>query len=284
MPSDPRPFGTNYIPNTSKRMPVVFVLDASGSMLFPSGEQTRMDVLNKVVERFLQHVAKNVVTRAATEVAFVVFTDEILLTTNFLNIRSIKAEEFHAVNSSYRHHVKISKCTVGDNEFRTPHFSVADYDDGTKIGAAVLEGLRLLENRRKSMASHGYYVPFLILITDGHPDSKRGIQFEDEDQEKAIQRIKESCEECNQKDMIVPFIIGVGSDDIGTETLAAYSGGFIDGFFHVRDEISDAACEIICDLICKSLTKSFTPQSYMIKKMMQDSRKKLDEARAQLTL
>lgn len=293
MPSDRRPNDqrTNtYDPteqNTARTMPVVFLLDATGSMLHTvENGRTRMDVLNHVVEQFLCYIVKDVRARNATEVAFVVFTNEILLKTEFFRIHALDKKAFETNHREYRGCVKVHEMHVKDksnftHSIQIPRFAVSKHDNGTKIGAAVLLGLEMLTERRRQNAGFGSYVPFLILMTDGHPDGAYGDGYQDERQEEAMDALHSACTNFHLDQMVVPFIIGVGGDDINTQTLRGYSSGFDGGYLHIYDEISDAATQIICDLICKSLTKSFTPQKIMLQKDIQKAQEQIHKTRDQ---
>jgi hypothetical protein len=153
-----------------------------------------------------------------------------------------------------------------------PTFQVADEDNGTKIGAAVLKGMEMLEKRARIRrnSNSGCYPPFLVLVTDGHPQSKNGAQYEDELQKKAVAAVKSHCStDGDPSNLIIPFVIGVGGDDIGQETLIQYSGDMVDGFFHVPDIIGTELMQVVAELICTSIRQSMSVGTLSLKRKVQ---------------
>lgn len=276
--------------NTSRRAPMVFVLDATGSMLFSHQGKTRMDLLNMVVEYFIENLILDAKVRGALEVAFVVFNDEILLTTDFMSLEEIEAGKFTTSHERYQGCVTIQKRTVTDPRcgaayrVQIPKFQVSKKDNGTKIGAAVLKGMEMLEQRAKIRrnSNSGCYPPFLVLITDGHPQSKDGARYQDELQKKAVAAVRSHCStNGDPANLIIPFVIGVG-DDIGKETLTQYSGEMVDGFFHVPDIIGTELMRIVAELICTSISKSMSLATLSLKKKVQKEHDRYEKIRQRL--
>ena len=268
--------------NTARRSPMVFVLDATGSMLFRYNDKgkSRVDLMNQVLRHFIENLIVETKVRAALEVAFVVFTDEIVLTTDFMSLDEIESKRFHTNNKHYQGCVTVVDKVVVDSKTNKkynahiPVFTVSKKDNGTKIGAAVLTGLSLLEDRvrMRRNSNSGCYPPFLILITDGHPQSKNGEWYKDEQEDRAVAAVTSHCQtNGNPDNLIVPFVIGVGGDDIATDTLARYSGGFIKGFFHVDDAVGEALMEVVSELICKSIKKSVTLNALYMQEKIEEA-------------
>lgn len=262
----PENTGKKITSNTAKRMPLVFCLDATGSMLNPAGEEeakkTRMDLLNYTVESFFEAIGTDVKARAATEVAFIVFTDKVILQSEFTNILALDESSLQTVDC-YADGVNwITKTLELSNgktqDYKVPVFSVIEekYDNGTKISEAVVHSIDLLEDRKETLKSYGCYAPFLVLITDGNPDQREGRSI-DREQNEAIQKIISHCSTNSvSNNLIIPFIVGVGDDNIETSTLKAYAGGFEDGFIHMRGDFPAEAYKLLAECICNSMNKS----------------------------
>jgi uncharacterized protein YegL len=64
--------------------------------------------------------------------------------------------------------VRVAQGFVGVDRFAPPTF-VAEND--TPMGEAIIEGARLIEERKESYRTHGvaYYRPWMFLVTDGAP-------------------------------------------------------------------------------------------------------------------
>lgn len=256
---------------------MVLQLDVTGSMLFDYNGRQRLELLNIIVRRLCTTLFLDARARAAVEVAFVVFTDQLLLVTDFMQLDKIDARQFQSADPTYRNHIRIQQGEIKNSTGRTltvrvPQFQVSDTDNGTKIGMATLKSMELLQKRviqRKNSPS-GCHTPFLITITDGHPDSQRGVEYQDEDQHRAVERIKAHCFG-NGEHLIIPIVIGVGDEkEIGTQTLKDYSGGFVDGFFHVRDDVSAELIQILSDTICNVIKLSITADANTIRDKVQD--------------
>ena len=129
------PFGSdNFADNPEPRCPCVLLLDTSGSMY---GEPVKQ--LNEGVKVFKQELLQDPLATKRVEVAMVTF----------------------------------GPVTI-ESDFRTvPNFHPRELDTtgNTPMGAAILAGINLVNNRKKEFKSNGisYYKPWIILITDGAP-------------------------------------------------------------------------------------------------------------------
>ncbi len=129
------PFGSdNFADNPEPRCPCVLLLDTSGSMY---GEPVKQ--LNEGVKVFKQELLQDPLATKRVEVAMITF----------------------------------GPVTI-ESDFRTvPNFHPRELDTtgNTPMGAAILAGINLVNNRKKEFKSNGisYYKPWIILITDGAP-------------------------------------------------------------------------------------------------------------------
>jgi uncharacterized protein YegL len=132
---DPSPFsGAEFVDNPEPRCPCVLIVDTSGSM---GGDPIRE--LNEGLITFKDELVADALAAKRVEVAVV----------GFGPVRVI-------------------------NEFQTPDaFSAPTLSANadTPIGAAIIEALRLVDERKSTYRSAGvsYYRPWVFLITDGAP-------------------------------------------------------------------------------------------------------------------
>lgn len=132
--TQPFDFGSEFADNPEPRCPCVLLLDVSGSMT-----GAPIDELNA---------------------GLVAFKDELM------------ADELAAKR------VEVALITFGPVRVRNP-FETADVfqpeqldiDGDTPMGAAIIEALHLIEDRKKAYQGAGvsYYRPWIFLITDGEP-------------------------------------------------------------------------------------------------------------------
>lgn len=214
--------------NTSKRLPIVFCLDVSPSMGWKEGNNSSsIELLNVAVSSFIKELKQHTRARSAAEVAFVTFSTNIEMDTEFKSIISLK----------------------------TPVFAPVDRG-GTQMAQAVLRSIEKIEQRRKQLENSeiGYYAPFLVLVTDGNPDKN-------DDSSKYYQALAEVNSHCishvGASEIIVPFIIGVG-DHVDSETLNNYSKGFTKGYFPIKGNASKAQTQFskVFELISNSTIKT----------------------------
>jgi uncharacterized protein YegL len=125
---------SNLFLNPDRRCPCVLVLDNSYSMHGP-----KIDQLNNGVAAFQNDVSRDMVALKRIEIAVVTFGP-----------------------------VKVAQPFTTVDRLAMPPL-VADND--TPMGAAVMTGLQLLEDRKRDYRQQGvpYFRPWMFLITDGIP-------------------------------------------------------------------------------------------------------------------
>lgn len=216
------------ITNTSKRLPIVFCLDVSPSMGWKEGSNSSsIELLNAAVNNFIWELKQDVKARAAAEVAFVTFSTNIEMDTEFESVSSLQNLTFAPVTHG-----------------------------GTYISKAVLRSIEKIENRRTQLENSeiGYYAPFLVLVTDGDPDNIDDAEMYN----KALAAVKSHCDShIGASEIIVPFIIGVG-DHTASKTLNSYSEGFTKGYFPIKGKADNAKVQFnkVFQMIGNSTRKS----------------------------
>lgn len=214
--------------NSSKRLPIVFCLDISPSMGYKEGtNSSSIDLLNDAVNNFISELKKDTKARAAAEVAFITFSSDIEMNTDFISIGVLKQQVFKTVKNG-----------------------------GTYISKAVLSAVEKIEQRRIELirSDIGIFAPFLVLVTDGDPDETDNPEM----YEKAMSAVKRHCDShIGASEVIIPFIIGVG-DNVAFNTLNRYAEGFTKGYFPIKGEADAVKAQFgnVFKLIGNSTTKS----------------------------
>lgn len=195
----------DLVNNPTARVPVCLCLDTSGSMgavegeCIPTGETvfedgqlwnivtggtSRIDELNAGIQLFYDAIGEDEIAMYAAEICIVTFDDEARCVADFANI---------------------------ERQTDIPELTAQGM---TAMGEGVNLALDLLEQRKAEYQDKGvdYYQPWLVLMTDGQPNSNP------EELERAIDR---TVSLVNQKKLTV-FPIGIGAD-ADMETLQRFS-------------------------------------------------------------
>ena len=213
--------------NSARRLPIVFCLDVSPSMGWKTaGRRSSIELLTAAVNSFIAELKQDTTTCAAAEVAFITFSSDVLLNTDFVCVADIGPQKFVALKKG-----------------------------GTYISKAVLCAIDKIENRRQELvnAEINYFAPFLILVTDGDPDEiDKAVPSYNE----ALAAVKKHCDShVGASEIIVPFIIGVG-DHVDSRTLTSYAEGFTKGYFPIKGDSINAKFSKVFKLIGNSTNKS----------------------------
>lgn len=214
--------------NTSKRLPIVFCLDVSPSMGWQVGNNSpSIDLLNASVSNFVAELKDDPKARACAEIAFVTFSTDIEMDTEFTSISTLQTPKFKTVE-----------------------------EGGTQMAQAVLRSIEKIETRRRQLRNSEipYYAPFLVIVTDGNPDDNDAPDL----QARALQLVKKHCDShIGASEIIVPFVIGVG-EYISVKTLNSYASGFVDGYFPITGAAGKARVQFnkVFQMIGNSTKKS----------------------------
>ena len=169
----------DLIDNPTPRVPVCLCLDTSGSML-----GSPITELNEGIKLFYEAIKEDEIALFSADIAMVTF--------GCGGVRVVR--DFSGLNI--------------DNSL-----PILNASGGTPMAEAVNLALEILEKRKDEYRSKGvdYYQPWLVLMTDGQPDSLREL-------ERPIARTNELI---NNKKLTI-FPIGIG-DDADMEVLAKFS-------------------------------------------------------------
>lgn len=194
--------------NTAARIPVCFCVDVSSSMLrifdtsncvdtgrtefrdgrewrIVEGGRTLLDDMVDGINKFYDVIRNDEMASLSCEIAIVTFSD-------FAQLQ----EDFSGIDR--KNPMTVEQLNIGNN---------------TNMVAGVEKALDTLEARKKDYQNNGieYYQPWLVLFTDGEPDSSENIQ--------AIQnRCKEL--EANKKLVVFPLAL---TEDADKSALAGFS-------------------------------------------------------------
>jgi uncharacterized protein YegL len=164
-----RPFGDAiFAENPENRCPVLLLLDNSGSM---NGDPIRE--LNSGLQVFHDELVADELAAKRVEIAIVTFGP-----------------------------VKIENDFLGIQHFQPPVLNTAA---DTPMGAAIEQGLELLQRRKEIYKSNGvaYYRPWVFLITDGGPTD-------------SISRAAELIRKGEETKSFMFFAVGVQGANLGT--------------------------------------------------------------------
>ncbi len=127
--------------NPGIRLPVMFLVDTSGSMGEKYDDVPLIDTLVDGVNTFFKAILNDENTKYSVDLGIITFSEEVEVTRQFLNLK--EGEVFKRPNVGGR----------------------------TSLGAAVNLGLDMLEDKKNLYKDEGipYYQPWLVFFTDGLP-------------------------------------------------------------------------------------------------------------------
>ncbi|MDL0088684.1 vWA domain-containing protein [Campylobacter gastrosuis] len=169
----------DLIDNPTPRVPVCLCLDTSGSMI---GDPIME--LNEGVKLFYEAIKEDEIALFSADIAIVTFGSN--------GIRVIR--DFAGLSTD-------------------DSLPILDANGGTPMAEAVSLALEILDKRKNEYQNKGvdYYQPWLVLMTDGQPDSLQNL-------EEPIAKINELI---NNKKLTI-FPIGIG-DNVDMNILAKFS-------------------------------------------------------------
>ena len=242
------PYYDNNYEASNKHLPIVLCLDISPSMNGPNAPHApkkRWELQNDAVEKFLCEIARATKSRNTAEIAFIAFSDKIVCETGFMPLSQLNFDQLRCEGKPV-----LSKQTEAvvkeDNHFypmklTVPVFKPVSVEAGTHLSPVLNRAVQMLEDRRITIKklNHDYYTPFLVLSTDyDHHGLYESHSEYFSKKSEDIAMLQSKCDDgLNASEMIVPFIVGIGSDVENTR-LREYSVGFRDGYITVPDETS----------------------------------------------
>lgn len=176
--------------NESKRLSVVFCLDVSPSM----NNNGRISQLNLALNGFIDELQSDMRTKKAAEIAIVTFSSNAQVQQDFQEAGKMAQQQISALQQG-----------------------------ATFMGKGILLALDLIKKRREKYTKAGvsYFLPYLIVITDGNPE------FEDESVlSQAINAVNTASKATSADDVILTFPIGVGNA-VTVEHLQKLADGFL---------------------------------------------------------
>ena len=156
--------------NYEQKCLCVLVLDTSGSMNYPAGNSA-ISQLNAGLKQFQQELLLDAVTKDRLEIAIVTFDS---------NVNTIQGPELLT-------------------DFSMPNLSA---NGTTALVDGINEAIDIVTYRKHYYKSHGipYYRPWIVMMTDGDPDSNQDVDG-------MAQRLKDA----NDRKEFVFIPIGVGN-------------------------------------------------------------------------
>lgn len=158
--------------NPSPRVPVVLCLDTSSSMTMFIGDEQPIQELNRGLKLFYESIMQNEMARFSAEIAII----------SFGNKGVQKLRDFALI----------------DQQPDAPELRAYGM---TPMSEAVELSLRLVEERKKKYRDAGieYFQPWLVLMTDGEPDSHSRASV-----------VGQRCQELIKQQKLVVFPIAIG--------------------------------------------------------------------------
>jgi len=157
------------------KCPVVLLLDTSYSM---HGEP--MKLLNEGVGLLFKEISNDHKARKRVELAIITFGGSVKIAHNFSVVEDYQFKPYEA-------------------------------DGETPMGHAILEGLELLEERKKQYKSEGiaYYRPWLVLMTDGYP-----TDMEPKEGDSLWQEVRKMIQQAENEKRVICWAFGVEGADM----------------------------------------------------------------------
>lgn len=251
---------------STKRLPIVVCLDVSPSMF----NYDRYMAQSLALREFLKRIAQVKKAWDVVEIAFMTFADDIILKTDFMALQELhfpqevatqNVEVVHETSSGVREHTMV-----------VPYFEPLRREACTELPRAVGAALRLLRERMESLkkSRYSYYTPFLVVVTDGNPDSRdyqsmESVGYRDEEN-KVYGQLARWCNPlCAMDKLILPFFVGIGGEGVDFTSLRRLAGN-LPGGLCIVDDSEDSVYQLgrvftaMASAISKSVSYSTTQE------------------------
>lgn len=248
---------------------IVFVLDTTWSMdERDASGLSIIDRMNALVEKLMREIIADSRSSEVTEIAFLTFADDITMETDFRDPLEFEESDFVPMRRNQKVELvqKSMEDYLGDSyPALVPRFCSVGESTSSRIGRAVIYAINKIMNERKRQTelhpaeNIQFFVPIIILITDGAPKNKLGqMTMIPEEEKKAIDLTKAHCQSIgNASNLIYPVICGIGDEQVERH-LKQYSAGYLDGFQHIRKVDQSKGFEELFKKIGLSITGSFS--------------------------
>lgn len=140
--------------STAKRLPIVFCLDVSGSMLAPTKNGTpRIQELNEAFWRFIDTMKENAEVAAAADIGILTFGGVVEVVQNMIPITELP-----------NHRILVRERSL------------------TPLGECIQAAIYMLNKRKAAYKEQGkkYYQPWLVVLTDGEPEGDGALEAMEE--------------------------------------------------------------------------------------------------------
>lgn len=249
----------------NRRFPIAIVVDTTISMTWkPKGhEHSLLDYLNKNIHDFLLEIVKDPGIRPHAYVSFVSFADDVTMETNFMKPENFTKMDFREMNGSGQQITMVNKSYTYFGEPSSVNIPVF-YDIGhptySHIGRGVKRAIEKLMDYKAYLKRENisFYVPMMVLITDGAPEDTSDFYEEEE----AIRLVNGHCfSSGGTENLIIPLICGIGAN-AGKTDLVRYSDGCKKGLRIVDPSKAEVEFRRFFDLIRGSITQTIDLNSY----------------------
>ena len=252
----------------NRRFPIAIVVDTTISMTLkqPGDDKSLLDYLNENIREFLLEIVKDPEISPHAYVSYVVFADEVTMETDFLKPSMLKKSDFRELNGSGQRVSMINESYQRQGSrlsVNIPVFYDINRPTYSHIGCGVLRAIEKLEAFKKKLkedpkSNISYYVPMMVLITDGAPEDTSDPYEE----EVAIKLVKDHCISYGGPDnLIIPLICGIGAN-AGNTDLVRYSDGCKKGLRIVNPSQANEGFRCFFDLIRGSIKQTIDLNSY----------------------
>lgn len=269
---------------STKKLPIVVCLDVSPSMY----NYNRYQRQNIALQEFLMRIAQVYKVWATAEIAFVTFADDIIMKTEFMPLGDMRFPAGVATREVTV--IQMVDSRACERTITVPFFEPLDRETCTELPRAVGRAHKMLCDRmsgiKKSKYSH--YAPFLVVVTDGNPDSQDYQEWEAagyrDEEENVSYKLKRWCDKLQPLDhLILPFFIGIGSEGVDFTGLRRLAANLPGGLFIVEDDGEDSVSELgrVFSVIAATISKStnYNTTSELIRAVEKDisaAKKKLN--------
>ena len=257
------PAGTNTSGNSqqsSKRLPIVVCLDVSPSMF------NYDRYINQIIalREFLKRIASVEKAWNVIEIAFVTFADDIILKTEFMPLWDLHFPDTVVTTTDTVTHTTYNG--PQDSTMVVPAFEPLRRPACTELPRAVDHGLKMLQDRLLVLTKSyiGHYAPFLVVVTDGNPDSQDYRNLESagyrDEEDKVYYRLKRWCDSMRPKDqLILPFFVGIGGEGVDFTSLQKLASALPSALCTV-DDSEDSVYQLgkVFTAMAVAITKSIT--------------------------